>query len=194
MGEITKIEWCHHTFNPWRGCTKVSPGCANCYAERQSRRNPGVLGVWGDDGTRVVAAEAAWSEPLKWDRAANEAGERRRVFCASLADVFEDRTDLFMPRLRLFGLIRRTPNLDWLLLTKRPGTWAKVVRDTLDWRLNSGGLNSRDADYWFAADWLNGKPPANVWLGVSVEDQARANERIPALLQIPARVRFVSAP
>jgi len=58
VGENTKIEWCHHTMNSWRGCTKVSPGCANCYAEKLSRRNPGVLGVWGDDGTRVVASSS----------------------------------------------------------------------------------------------------------------------------------------
>lgn len=90
MGETTKIQWCDHTFNPWRGCTKVAPGCANCYADTQSKRNPSVLGIWGPNGTRVVAAEKAWGEPLKWNKAAAEAGVRRRVFCASLADVFED--------------------------------------------------------------------------------------------------------
>src|SRR3954469_785782 len=88
MSANSKIEWTHHTFNPWRGCTKVSAGCANCYAETQSGRNPRVLGVWGPKGTRVVAAEAYWREPLKWDAQAKAAGERRRVFCASLADVF----------------------------------------------------------------------------------------------------------
>src|SRR5205823_285292 len=69
---------------------KVSPGCAHCYAETMSRRNPAVLGVWGPDGTRVVATEATWREPLAWDRKAKAAGERHRVFCASIADVFED--------------------------------------------------------------------------------------------------------
>jgi len=88
MAENSKIEWTHHTFNPWRGCTKVSPGCANCYAETLSGRNPKTLGVWGPNGTRVVASETMWREPLKWD--AKAAGERHRVFCASLADVFED--------------------------------------------------------------------------------------------------------
>ena len=92
MAQDSKIEWTTHTFNPWRGCTKVSPGCKNCYAETLSVRNPKTLGVWGPNGTRVVAAESAWREPLKWDRAAKKAGERHRVFCASLADVFEDWT------------------------------------------------------------------------------------------------------
>ncbi|MGD9635936.1 MAG: DUF5131 family protein [Pirellulales bacterium] len=90
MGENTKIEWAHHTFNQWRGCTKVAPGCANCYAESLSKRNPSTLGIWGPDGTRVMAAESAWREPVKWNKAAEAAGERHRVFCASLADVFED--------------------------------------------------------------------------------------------------------
>ena len=106
MGENTKIQWAHHTFNPWRGCTKVAPGCANCYAETQSKRNPGTLGVWGPNGTRVVASEAMWRQPVKWDRVAASLPrqivkpgslpieyidvERLRVFCASLADVFED--------------------------------------------------------------------------------------------------------
>lgn len=90
MGQVTGIEWTHHTFNPWRGCTKVSAGCANCYAETMSGRNPGTLGVWGPNGTRVVAADSYWKQPVKWDREAAAAGERRRVFCASLADVFEN--------------------------------------------------------------------------------------------------------
>lgn len=87
MAAETKIQWCHHTFNPWRGCTKIHEGCANCYAERDSKRFPKVRGVWGPMGTRVRAAD--WSEPIRWNAAAEAAGERRRVFCASLADVFE---------------------------------------------------------------------------------------------------------
>lgn len=93
MGEATKIQWTDHTFNPWRGCSKVHTGCTNCYADRQSRRNPGLLGIWGDEsqgGTRVVASEEMWRQPVKWNAAAEKAGERRRVFCASLADVFEE--------------------------------------------------------------------------------------------------------
>lgn len=213
MGVSTGIEWTDHTFNPWRGCQKVSPGCANCYAEKLSHRNPAVLGEWGPEGNRVVAAESYWKQPLKWDRDAKEAGQRRRVFCASLADVFENyREQMKMPngswatinrhwgkftgyhgvnlkggndaasmahvRERLFRLIEETPNLDWLLLTKRPENIAKL---------------------WPSADIFDGSPGdgkavylPNVWLGVSVEDQQRADERIPILLQTPAAVRFLS--
>lgn len=176
-----------------------------------SKRNPDTLGVWGPNGTRVVAAESMWREPLKWNKAAREAGERRRVFCASLADVFEDwqgpmidsqgrtlhlgaggawfntQTLSSKPlsiddvRERLFGLIDRTPDLDWLLLTKRP----ENVIPTLERLGNTSAL----VDCWMTETTL----PRNIWLGVSAEDQRRANERIPILLDIPAAVRFVSA-
>jgi protein gp37 len=175
MGEVTKIEWCHHTFNPWRGCTKVSAGCAHCYAETLSHRNPAVLGEWGSNGTRVVAAESAWREPRKWDRAAKAAGERRRVFCASLADVFEANDQVYETRGRLWDLIDETPNLDWLLLTKRPENLPAFV----PWCFDHAGEYREN--FW-----------PNVWLGVSVEDQAAADERIPALLEILAAVRFLS--
>jgi protein gp37 len=175
MGRNTGIEWCEATFNPWRGCQKVSPGCEHCYAETLSRRNPKVLGEWGPGGTRVIASESAWREPPRWDRAARAAGVRRRVFCASLADVFEDRPELVAPRVRLFHLISETRHLDWLLLTKRP----ENVR-----RFRGGDGVPRS--------WPENMPP-NVWLGVSAEDQRRADERIPLLLQTPAAVRFVSA-
>lgn len=169
MGEQTGISWADHTFNPWRGCEKVSEACRYCYAERLSQRNPNVLGEWGPNGKRVVAADSTWREPLKWDRKAQAAGERRRVFCASIADVFEDRTDLVAPRARLFDLIRETPHLDWLLLTKRPENIAEMLPE--DW-----------------GEW--GWP--NAWLGVSVEDQEAAEERIPKLLSVPAALRFLS--
>lgn len=216
MGVETKIGWTDATWNPWRGCSKVSAGCTHCYADVLSRRNPATLGVWGPNGTRVVAAEAAWREPLKWDRAAREAGERRRVFCASLADVFEDwrgrlkdanghdiwvepggfwtpddgspgfaygRRPLAMDdvRERLFGLVDRTPNLTWLLLTKRP----ENVLPTLERLGNTSAL----VDCWLTETTL----PRNIWLGVSAEDQAAFNARVPILLSIPAAVRFVSA-
>lgn len=161
----TLIEWAHFTFNPWRGCTKVSDGCKNCYAEKMSKRNPSVLGEWGPGAPRVLASESYWKQPLKWNRDAKKAGERRRVFCASLADVF----DAEVPnewRERLFSLVERTPSLDWLILTKRPEN-----------------IESFLAGYVL---------PDNVWLGVSVENQKAADERIPILLQIPAAVRFLS--
>ena len=184
MGADSKIEWTHHTFNPWRGCTKVSEGCKFCYALDLSKRNPAVLGIWGPKGTRVVAAESYWRQPLKWNKAAEQAGERHRVFCASLADVFEGPET--MPsgawpaveaaRRRLFELILDTPHLDWLLLTKRPQNVLRYspMRDE----------TGRD---WHRDGW-----PANIWLGTSVENQAAADERIPHLLRVPARVRFLS--
>lgn len=179
MGEMTKIEWCDHTFNPWRGCSKVSAGCANCYAERQSRRNPATLGVWGDGGTRVVASEAMWRQPVRWNREAETAGERRRVFCGSLMDVFEDRAELAGPRDRLFDLIGGTPWLDWLLLTKRPENIAGMI-----WPASTAEI---PAPTLGGGDYL-----PNVWLGVSVEDQASADARIQELLKVPAAKRFVS--
>ena len=167
MGQNTKIQWCDHTFNPWRGCTKVSPGCKNCYAERMSLRNPKVLGIWGPDGTRPIASSSMWGEPEKWDSDAEREGVRMRVFCASLADVFEPREDLIDPRKRLFQLIRDTTNLDWLILTKRP----ELIKDLMP-----------------HGDW------SNVWLGTSVESQDLA-WRLDALLESPqvVPVHFCSA-
>lgn len=168
--ENSKISWTHHTFNPWRGCTKVSSGCKNCYAETLVTGRMG-LPLWGDKADRKIAAESTWKEPLRWNRLAKQAGERHRVFCASLADVFEPRTDLAAPRARLARLIEATPHLDWLLLTKRPESMAQLAREEMGWP---------------------GAWPDNVWAGTTVEHQAAAAERIPHLLRVPARVRFLS--
>ena len=202
MGQNSNIEWTHHTFNPWRGCTKVSAGCAHCYADTLSKRNPGTLGVWGPNGSRVVAAESYWRQPLKWDRDAAAAGERHRVFCASLADVFEGPetmpTDALpavrAARVRLFDLIRQTPHLDWLLLTKRPENFREVIRESLLMICSDdeGGVAWSDDLIVWLNDWTGGNAPPNVWLGTSVEDQAAADERIPHLLRCPAAVRFLS--
>ena len=174
MGEVTGIAWTDHTFNPWIGCAKISAGCANCYAAvdtfARSRRAQG-LELWGENAARHITSTPYWRGPLKWDRAAREAGVRRRVFCGSLCDVFEDRPDLDNPRILLFELIQSTPNLDWLLLTKRPVA-------TKAWL-----IGSRLQGLW---------PMPNVWLGTSVENQCAADERIPVLLSIPAKVRFLS--
>lgn len=105
MAENSKIQWTHHTFNPWRGCEKVSEGCKHCYAEQLVTKRQG-LPLWGKDAPRKVAAESTWREPLRWNRQAEKDGERRRVFCASLADVFEDRPDLTAPREREFPEVR----------------------------------------------------------------------------------------
>jgi protein gp37 len=171
MAENSKIEWTHHTFNPWIGCTKVSQGCKHCYAETLMDHRYGKV-QWGPQGTRVRTSAANWKKPLQWNRTAQAEGRRYRVFCASLADVFEikpDQPEMAEWRMDLFNLIKQTPNLDWLLLTKRP------------------------EDVRISEPLFPDKPmPSNVWIGTSVEDQATADERIPHLLNIPAAVRFLS--
>lgn len=164
----TSIEWCDVTFNPWWGCSRVSPGCEHCYAEALAKRTGRVR--WGVHEERRPTSEAYWRGPVKWNAAAEREGVRRRVFCASMADVFEDLVELVEPRARLWELIRSTPALDWLLLTKRPE--------------NIGRLLPRG--------WIDLGPWPNVWLGTTVEDQRRAEERIPELVAIPARLRFLS--
>ncbi len=168
MGEQTKIEWTDHTFNSHWGCQRVSPGCENCYAEAFSHR----LGreLWGPKAERREFGDAHWAEPLKWNKAAERDGVRRRVFCASMADVFEDHPVAARSRERLWPLIIATPHLDWLLLTKRPQNLAGML------------------------PWVRYQiePPPNVWLGTTVEDQKRADERVPLLLAVPAVVRFLS--
>jgi len=169
MGEKTKIQWCDHTFNPWRGCAKVAAGCQNCYAERQAKRNPAVFGTWGPDGERVLPSDAYWRQPFAWDRAAARDGVRRRVFCGSMMDVFELRVDLEAPRARLLRLIGDTPYLDWLLLTKRPENYIRATH-----------LGYQDS------------LPPNLWIGTTVEDRASL-WRLDHLVKIPTAVRFVSA-
>src|SRR5690349_7465213 len=121
MGAETQIEWCHHTFNPWIGCTKVDPLCDHCYASVETfprvQRGKGRE-LWGADADRHVTSAANWRLPLRWNREAREAGERRRVFCASLADVCEDRRDLDVPREWLWSLVRLCESLDFMFLTK----------------------------------------------------------------------------
>jgi protein gp37 len=171
MAANSKIEWTHHSFNPVWGCHKVSPGCDNCYAETFSKR----VGqkVWGPPALteRRTFGDAHWAEPLKWDRDAAAAGERRRVFCASMADVFEAHRTVDAARDRLWGLIAATPNLDWLLLTKRP----ERIAGRLPWEA-----------------YEDARPWPNVWLGTSVESQEYAG-RLDFLLAVPAAVHFVSA-
>ena len=127
MGENTHIEWADHTFNPWEGCQKVGPGCDHCYAEaRNARFGGGVAPNWGPGAPRRLTSAANRAKPLKWNAEALRLGTRPRVFCASLADVFDNAVD---PRWRneLFATILVTPQLDWLLLTKRIGNVADMV-------------------------------------------------------------------
>lgn len=173
MGQYSTIEWTTHTFNPWWGCVRVSPGCEHCYAETLAKRWGHA--VWGPAKTtsRRMMSDAYWQQPIKWNEAAERSGERARVFCASMADVFEEHPDLEAPRWRLWDLIEATPWLDWLLLTKRP---ENVLANTARWAPYSA----------------NGKWPDNIWMGASAEDQRRLDERIEHLQRIPAKVRFLS--
>ncbi len=163
----SKIEWTHHTFNPWWGCTKISAGCDNCYAAALAHRYDHK--VWGHDAPRRFLSNQTWDQPLIWNSEAKELRIRKRVFCASMADVFERREDLIRHRQRLLNLIAATPNLDWLLLTKRPHLIKKL------------------------APIGKYRYPANVWLGTTVENQETADKRIKYLLEFkkPA-VRFLS--
>ena len=165
MGERTEISWTDHTFNGWIGCQAVSPGCLNCYAESMARRYGKAL--WGPGQTRVRTSPAYWKKPLAWNRAAQQQGERRLVFCASLADVFDNQAPEGA-REDLWNLIQATPNLDWQLLTKRPQNFAKYLPQ----------------------GWPEGYP--NVWLGVSAENQEEYDRRWPILAATPARVQFIS--
>jgi protein gp37 len=178
----TPIEWCDETFNPWWGCERVSPGCAHCYADTLATRY-GFGETWGDGhGFRFFGGKH-WDEPLKWARLLPaKLGRRPRVFCASMADVFEERPELEGHRARLFSLIHETPELDWLILTKRP----EFARDWLS-TVSTG--DRRDPVEWLP--W-NDHPLPNVWLGVSIEN-ARYTWRADVLREIPAAVRFISA-
>ncbi len=204
MAESSAISWTDATFNPWIGCTKVSPGCNNCYAARQDGFRHWTPQGWGAGMPRKRTSVQLWGGPKKWNAqpfaACSACGwrgvdphdgtpgwiecpacgkealvpARRRVFCASLADVFDNEVD---PQWRadLFKLIVLTPNLDWLLLTKRIGNACKMIADAIGQPV----LN------YFG-------PLSNVWLGATVVNQEEADRDIPKLLAVPARVRFLS--
>lgn len=174
MGANSGIAWTHHTFNPWMGCLKISEACRHCYAEVatpvRTQRAKG-LELWGPPQVtaRKRTSAAYWRQPVTWNIEAAMSGHRARVFCASLADVFENAPQVAAIREDLWALIESTPALDWLLLTKRPGNILPMVPER--WR----------------TAW-----PSNVWVGTTVETQERADERIPELLKVPALVRFLS--
>ncbi len=203
MTAATKIEWADSTFNPWSGCTKISPACDHCYAEALSKRAPKTIGQWGAGAPRRRTSAAYWKQPLRWNAerfaGCNECGhrgvpvkgatgwqcesclhvnlspQRRRVFCASLADVFDNEADPEW-RAELFELIATTPHLDWLLLTKRIGNADQMMR-----------IASTGARMW-GAEW----PLPNVWLGATICNQSEADRDIPKLLATPAAKRFLS--
>lgn len=189
MGRNSKIEWTTHTFNAWVGCSKVSEGCDHCYAEAMVKRAPhlvhdqqGVkhLPVWGNEAPRRMTSEGYWKNPLRWNKAAAAAGVRERVFVNSMSDTF-DAWDgqvlnagcletLDEVRQHLWSLISECPALDFLLLTKRIENVARMV----------------------PVKWMQGQWPKNAWLGSTVENQARLEERIGKLAELPAPIRFLS--
>lgn len=165
----TKIEWAHHTVNFWWGCAMVSLACAYCYAEAMARVFARGRATWGPDGARWLRHQRAAEELMRFDESARKRGVRERVFVNSMSDTFEDRADLNVARDLLWLVACCAPSLDLLMLTKRPENIMRMVPE--EWR----------------QQW-----PANVWVGTTVENQAMADARIPALLQVPAKVRFLS--
>jgi protein gp37 len=168
---IQKSSGLNHTFNPWIGCQHVSPGCDHCYAETQNAFRKWNGGTWGPHAPRKRTSVGYWKNPIKWNASASafkrERGHRPRVFCASLADVFDNRVP---PEWRrdLFALIRECKRLDWLMLTKRPQNITKML----------------------PPDWNRGYH--NVWLGVTAEDQAHFNQRWQYLQSVPSAIKFIS--
>lgn len=167
MTENSKIEWTDHTFNPWWGCTKTSPGCKNCYAERIAKRYG--YNVWGhpserDQITRRTMSKWNWRFPLRWNRQAERAGTTATVFCGSMCDVFEPAPGLTELRKRLWDLVEQTPHLTWLILTKRPEYIWRNIPST----------------------WCKDMP-ANVWFGTSVENQDYTS-RVVHLMTIKANL------
>ena len=165
MAELTKIEWATHTFNPWEGCQNVGPGCDHCYAEtRNARFGGGTAPNWGPGAPRRRTSASNWRKPLAWQAdaarffAAN--GHRQRVFCASLADVFDNAVDPAW-RADLATLIYATPDLDWLLLTKRIGN----VPDML-WAMFRGDI------------------PANLRVGATIVNQEEWNRDAAKIAQV----------
>src|SRR4051794_4621849 len=164
---ISNIEWTDLTFNPWIGCQHVSPGCDHCYAETQNKFRRWNGGSWGPHSPRKRTSEANWKNPLRWNKSASSSGLRLKVFCASLADWLDNKAP-DEAREDLGKLIEATPNLDWLLLTKRIENYRKL------------------------SPWAGRQLPPNIWLGVTAEDQQYYERRWVLLSQIPAAVRFIS--
>ena len=166
MGEKSKISWTDNSWNPWWGCTNVSPGCDHCYAEGFANRL--ALDIWGKDAPRRFFGDKHWNEPRKWNEKAKKAGVPLKVFCGSMCDICEDRRDLDEQRKRLWKLIEETPNLIWMLLTKRPQNYLKML-----------------------PSWWIDKPLPHVWLMTTVESPDYA-WRVEKLMKVPAVVHGVS--
>ncbi|TWD58139.1 protein gp37 [Agrobacterium vitis] len=163
MGENTKIEWADHTFNPWIGCTKIGPACANCYAEDMMDKRY-HRAHWGAGEDRVRTSDANWRDPFLWNKKAAFEGKIATVFCASLADVFDNEVDELW-RWQLFKLIEETPNLNWLLLTKRIGNVIKMTR----------------------AEAGHRPLPPNAAIGATMANQPEYDRDAPKLAEVKAR-------
>jgi protein gp37 len=205
MAENTKIEWCDHTFNPWIGCAKVSPGCQHCYAEQLMDKRLGKVN-WGPGNPRQRTSESNWKQVERWNLDAEMEEERYveaiddpsavvagmpyhpKVFVASLADWLDPEVPIDWLA-DLLTLISRCPHLDFLMLTKRPEQWKQRIYDAGAYANQNG---KRETAAWLYYWHAENNPPHNVWIGTSVENQDWADKRIPALLQIPARIRFLS--
>lgn len=196
MGDTTNISWADKTFNKWIGCTKkmlddgtLSEECRNCYAEDMMDKRYGRV-KWGKGQPRTLTSEHNQNDPHRWQRKAVEEGNRPRVFCSSLSDVFDPEVPIEW-QAELLQTIEDTPNLDWLILTKRPeeimGDPFDGHRGILERVIELDGPGKKLADFWF-----NNAPPKNVWLGTTAGTQKSAEERIPKLLSVPAYVRFLS--
>lgn len=155
MGKITKIQWCDRTWNPWKGCAEVSPGCLNCYA-RVLLQDRFKKVKWGKNELRKLNAKKTWMHPVSWNRMAKKLGLRYKVF-PSMIDPFDESIPQEWKD-NFWALIAHTEHLDWLILTKRP-------------------------EFIESSGFFKDGPRTNVWLGVSVEDQIRAKERLPVLSQ-----------
>lgn len=171
MAETTGIEWTRYTFNPWRGCTKVSPACSNCYAENDLSVKLHGIG-WGDEAERLLKAESGWNRPLAWNRKAEREGKIEPVFCGSLMDICEDRDELNEPRTRVFELAEQTPNLWWQFLTKRPENISSMT--PMSWDKCVSGI------------------PRNVSFGSTMENQKYVDKRTPHLVKLDC-LTFASA-
>lgn len=170
----TKIEWADVVWNPITGCTPISEGCQNCYARRIAYRLKGRFGYPENDPFRVTFHGERLEEPLKWKKS-------RRIFVCSMGDLFHENIPFEWIN-DIFGIIMMVPQHVFMLLTKRPER-ALEYHQYSEYEFTDGS-GKLETSNW---EW-----PVNIWLGVTAENQKRADERIPVLLQIPASERFVS--
>lgn len=204
----SNIQWTDNTQNFWIGCTKVSPGCAHCYAEARDIRFAGGA-HWGKGAARQRTAAANWRQPLKWNREAeghhysptrperemNAFGwspHRPRVFCSSLSDIFDAEVPIEWFA-EAMNVVRECRNMDWQLLTKRPENFKERVAGAINHLSQGEATDEAFAQIEWLQGWQSGnRIPANIWMGTSVENQECGNLRVPALLMIPAKIRFLS--